>query len=358
VTTTAETAATRPQPILPEGSRPERAAAARLAELFADHSRAVLGQCRALLRDPDDAEDAAQETFLSAYKSLLLGTVVRDPAAWLATIARNECRSLARKRMREPLAEPPVEAVDAHVEAVRAEDVAALRRALASLPRRQREAFFLREFSGLSYEELAVALGVSGPAVEALLVRARRGLRSALSPVRAAILVPGAAIRELALRLGNLGDSPLPGAAKIASASVGIAVITAGGATVLAHHHPNLPLSPPKAHAAIAKPHLHATVQPPPPPVETSPTPVSRPAPQPAPPPPAAPVAPPPASPPPAPEPVQHEAEPVQKEPQQTEARDTHDSSGTTTDSSDGTDTTDSGGSGDSGDGGTSGGGD
>ena len=355
---TEEAAATRPHRAASAGSRPEtRAAAARLAELFADHSRAVLGQCRALLRDPQDAEDAAQQTFLSAYKSLLIGTAVRDPAAWLTTIARNESSSLVRRRMREPLPEPPAEAVDAHVEAVRAADVAALRSALASLPRRQREAFFLRELGGLSYEELAAALGVSGPAVEALLVRARRRLRSALAPVRAAVLVPAAAVRELAIRLGSLGDSPLPGAAKIASASVGLAVITAGGATVLAHHHPSIAFSPPPAHAAVSKPHRHAAVHPPPPPARTPPPSVSAPAQQPAAPPPA-PVAPPPPSPPPAPQPVQHEAEPVQAEPQQTEARDTHDSSGSTADSSGDTQTTDSGDTGDSsGDSGDSGGG-
>ena len=75
----------------------------RLTELFEQHGRMVYGLCRALLRNPDDADDATQATFVSAYRSLLGGGEVREPAAWLATIARNECGARARARMREPL---------------------------------------------------------------------------------------------------------------------------------------------------------------------------------------------------------------------------------------------------------------
>ena len=64
----------------------------------------VYGVCRLILRDPIDAEDAAQQTFLSAYRGLLAGQEPRDPSAWLGTIARNECRSRLRARQTEPLA--------------------------------------------------------------------------------------------------------------------------------------------------------------------------------------------------------------------------------------------------------------
>jgi DNA-directed RNA polymerase specialized sigma24 family protein len=63
----------------------------------------VLGLCRVLLRHRQEAEDAVQQTFLSAYRSLLNGVEPRYPAAWLATIARNECRGRIEARMREPL---------------------------------------------------------------------------------------------------------------------------------------------------------------------------------------------------------------------------------------------------------------
>src|SRR5918995_3677852 len=73
-------------------ARREESAGLRVGALFDEFAPMVLAVCRFNLRDPQAAEDAAQETFLSAHRSLLSGTRARDPAAWLATIARNECR--------------------------------------------------------------------------------------------------------------------------------------------------------------------------------------------------------------------------------------------------------------------------
>src|SRR5436305_14295600 len=111
VTTTVATgAATTSAPHEPEPSgRSSRAAAARSEQLYALHHRMVTGLCRALLRDQGEAEDAAQQVFLSAHRSLLNGATPREPAAWLAAIARNECWAPIRARMREPL---PSQAAD------------------------------------------------------------------------------------------------------------------------------------------------------------------------------------------------------------------------------------------------------
>ena len=78
--------------------RRRRAAGERIAELFVAYGRMVYGICRLILRDPSEAEDAAQQTFLSAYRGLLAGQDPREPSAWLGTIARNECRARLRKR--------------------------------------------------------------------------------------------------------------------------------------------------------------------------------------------------------------------------------------------------------------------
>ena len=197
VTTTvvgATTSATEP---VSAGGRPLSGAAIRLGGLFDEHAALVLGLCRSLLRNAQDAEDAAQQTFLSAYRSLLSGNDPREPAAWLATIARHECGARAQERMRGPLPTAEYEAADGDDPfdaTVRRADVESLRLAVAQLPRQQRQAFVLREFSGFSYDELAVALGVSGPAVESLLFRARRQirllLRSALAPANALLWLP------------------------------------------------------------------------------------------------------------------------------------------------------------------------
>ena len=189
-------------PISALPSRPSPGAAgAQLGQLYTEHSRMVYGICRMLLRDPNDAEDATQQVFLSAYRNLLTGTEVRDPAAWLGTITRNACRRRATARMREPLAlvdDDPIR-ISPSVEdtALGREEAAALYAELAVLPEKQREAVVLRDIYGLRYDEVATALGTSRPAVEALLFRARRRLRRRLRPgLVAGVLVVPLAVQE------------------------------------------------------------------------------------------------------------------------------------------------------------------
>jgi RNA polymerase sigma-70 factor, ECF subfamily len=212
--------------------RPDHgAAAARTEQLYAQHGRLVSGLCRALLRDRGEAEDAAQQTFLSAHRALLNGSEPAEPAAWLATIARNECWARIKARMRQPLPSAQLEeersSSDPVAEAIRNADLAALWSAIAALPKQQRDALLLREFGGLSYGELAGALAVTGSAVESLLFRARHGIRARLEAAYAALT--GASWLESLARLpGVLGGGMAPVAAKVAAVSVGAAVATGG----------------------------------------------------------------------------------------------------------------------------------
>ena len=214
------------------------AAAARTEQLFGEYGRTVHGLCRALLRDRAEAEDAAQQTFLSAHRALLNGTDPREPAAWLATIARNECWSRIRTRMREPLATEEVDAVssanDPLTEAIRRADLRALWLAIEELPKKQRDALLLREFGGMSYGELSAALAVSGSAVESLLFRARDGLRGKLRAVYGA--VTGASWIEAIIRVAVGGGAPA--AAKVAVLGLGAAAV-GGGAVVVPHAFDN-----------------------------------------------------------------------------------------------------------------------
>ncbi|MBD0330393.1 MAG: sigma-70 family RNA polymerase sigma factor, partial [Thermoleophilia bacterium] len=185
------------------------AAGELLGRLFDEHGRLVLGLCRGLLADAAEAEDAAQQTFLSAYRSLLAGRLPRDEAAWIATIARNECRGRIRKRMRAPATTPladdlPVAAVaDTAETAERNADVEQLRAALRDLPARQRTALALREFYGLRQDEVAAAMGIEQATVESLLWRARKGLeeRARTLPRLRTVLVVPASLREDLARL-------------------------------------------------------------------------------------------------------------------------------------------------------------
>jgi len=194
----------------------------------------VYGVCRAMLRDVHEAEDAMQQVFLSAYTAVLGGAAVRDAGAWLATIARNECRGRIRVGMRTRL---PVDDVDLDAlpstvdETERRAQVEALRAALSSLPDRQRQAAVLRYLYGLRYGEVATALGLSRPATEALLFRARRALHGTLRPVAGtALAVPVAVRDELALALPGFSEGAGSGVVAAGAAGGLLAKLTAGPA--------------------------------------------------------------------------------------------------------------------------------
>lgn len=201
----------------------------------------VLGLCRLLLRDPVEAEDAAQQTFVSAQRAVLGGVVPRDPPAWLAAIARNECRARLRSRPTQPL---PLEAIasgrpDPFDAAIDRADFEAVWAALAALPRRQRRALLLREVGGLTYAELGVALGVPQTAVQSLLFRARRQLRDAVGAV-------GSLWAPIALRepLTRLLAGPPATVAKIAAVATGAAVGAVSVVELPQHSH--------RPHAAVS----------------------------------------------------------------------------------------------------------
>jgi RNA polymerase sigma factor (sigma-70 family) len=256
VTEVATTSAAHESPG-PHGRPGSGAAAARTAQLYTLYGRTVSGLCGALLRSRVEAEDATQQTFLSAHRALLAGTEPREPAAWLATIARNECWGRIRARMREPLPTDRTDvastAADPLAEAIRSADLAALWQAVEALPLQQRDAILLREFGGLSYDELAVALAVSGPAVESLLFRARRRLRAQLRTAYASLT--GASWIEAVARVFAGGSAPV--AAKVAALGVGAAAVSGGAVVapqVLENHRPRSPApvrsAPPRAHRA------------------------------------------------------------------------------------------------------------
>jgi RNA polymerase sigma factor (sigma-70 family) len=260
----AATAASTSEPRLDgvAGRLPEEAAGARLSELFARHASTVVGVCRGMLRHREEAEDAAQQTFLSAYKALLGGTEPRDPAAWLATIARNECRRRIADRMRAGIPIGSVEETLAgHVSPVSPADVNAVREAIAGLPPMQQRAILLREFVGLSYDEVAQELAVTEPAVESLLFRARRTLQARLRPALGAAFGVGPipALREALAQIvpgftassggGIAALASLPVAAKLAAGVATIGLVAGG--TVVAVEVERGPVQAPKPQAVL-----------------------------------------------------------------------------------------------------------
>jgi RNA polymerase sigma-70 factor (ECF subfamily) len=208
------------------------------AELLLEHRAYVLRLCRILLRDSDESEDAAQQTLLNAHRALADGVRPLDGRAWLAEIARNECRSRMRRavaRTESPLPDGLPAAESDPVELVVQQDLLArLRDELEELPDRQRRAVLLREFRGLSYDELATEMAETGPAVESLLRRARRRLTKRLVPAAFALdwarslcsrIRPGPAASEAAA-----AGSGAALVAKLAAAGVVAVGVSVGGA--------------------------------------------------------------------------------------------------------------------------------
>ncbi len=154
------------------------------ARLYEQHWDAVYYVLARLTGDGDLAGDVAQEVFVQLYrKPPETGAPLR---AWLCRVAVNRgynaLRSDKRRRTREDAAarDPAIVTVDpaSTEEANRAEERDAVRRVLLRLPERQRECLALRA-EGLSYAEVAAALGVAPASVGTLLSRAERAFKEA-----------------------------------------------------------------------------------------------------------------------------------------------------------------------------------
>jgi RNA polymerase sigma-70 factor (ECF subfamily) len=160
--------------------------------LYEKHGQRVFTFCYSRLRNREEAQDAAQTTFIYVMRSLQRGVEPEFELAWLLKIAFNVCRGVRRSSGRNTAAIQDFEDIDAIAAPQAAgyegsERVAALREALASLPESQRRGILLREWQGLSYAEIADELGLSLGAVETLLFRARRNLASRLEHVRTGV---------------------------------------------------------------------------------------------------------------------------------------------------------------------------
>ena len=144
-----------------------------------------------VLGDRAAAEDATQETFISAYQAIgrFRGGSFR---AWLFRIATNQSydyiRASRRRRedsldqsMESPGFTPPASDASPEKEALRGELRAAIEHAILSLPPDQRTVLVLVDVQGFSYDEAAQAAGVSVGTVKSRMSRARARVRDLLS---------------------------------------------------------------------------------------------------------------------------------------------------------------------------------
>lgn len=168
---------------------------AAFAELVAAYSSRIYNVALKLLGDPIEAEDALQETFLSAYRAIDRFEGRSSLGTWLYRIATNASLMRLRKRREALSLDEPVELEDgasvarqlvdwSHVP----EDVLlgvearqAMDAAIAALPDTLRATFVLRDIESLSGAETAEVLGISLAAMKSRLHRARLFLRERLA---------------------------------------------------------------------------------------------------------------------------------------------------------------------------------
>jgi RNA polymerase sigma-70 factor (ECF subfamily) len=131
-----------------------------------------------MLGQRQDAEDAAQETFVRVLKNLHRWDQERDILPWLLAIAGNRCRTALAARRRRPIPEPMVELVADDAPDRRPADHLAeeVHLALADLRPEYSQAFLLFHDQELSYAEIAQAMDVPLGTIKTWVHRARRAL--------------------------------------------------------------------------------------------------------------------------------------------------------------------------------------
>jgi len=166
-------------------------------ELIRPYERRVYSAALAILRNEADAEDAAQEAVLKAFKNIRQFRGEARFSTWLIQITVNEAR-MRRRKEHAHLVEPIVDREDAEGDYTprdfadwreipsetleRKEVREKLAEAMEALGHIYREVFVLRDMQHLSIEETAKALGISTASVKTRLLRARLMLRDLLAP--------------------------------------------------------------------------------------------------------------------------------------------------------------------------------
>jgi RNA polymerase sigma factor (sigma-70 family) len=178
-----------------------RGSEAAFEVIYDRHHRGILSFCRHMLASVDEAEDAVQQTFISAYDSMRSGSRDIKLKAWLYTIARNRCLSILRARRERPAELEEVPTAGLSDQVLQRSDLRELLADLRELPVEQRAALVLSEIGDLSHAEVGDVVGCELAKVKSLVFQAR----SSLIETRRAREIPCREIREQ-LATGSGGE--------------------------------------------------------------------------------------------------------------------------------------------------------
>jgi RNA polymerase sigma-70 factor (ECF subfamily) len=168
-------------------SRAKEGDQAAFEVIFQRYERQIYGFIYRMMGNPEDANDLTQECFIRAYKALPQTSLDLNVSAWLHRIASNACLDVLRRRQRirwlpweshkhehllhgKPLDDPERNAISNETQVT-------VQRVLNLMSARNRMALVLREYEGMSCEDIGEIMGLSRSAVKSVLFRGREEFR-------------------------------------------------------------------------------------------------------------------------------------------------------------------------------------
>lgn len=151
-------------------------------ELYDRYSNRVFAYCLKVLADRQAAQDVFQETFVSFYRKATEGAKIENVFGYLLMIARNTCINYKRVQVRTVDLDHASALSSPSYPHESKELLGLVRTAIELLESEYREAFVLREYDGLDYEEIAKLLGLTVSNAKVRVSRARAKIRTILAP--------------------------------------------------------------------------------------------------------------------------------------------------------------------------------
>ncbi|MEK9142397.1 MAG: sigma-70 family RNA polymerase sigma factor [Nitrospirota bacterium] len=160
-------------------------------QLIDRHAPAIVNLAYRMVGNRAEAEDLAQESFLTAFKALSTFRADSKFSTWLYRIAANKCKDWLRTKRpgQGPYDLDADEVLDSHVAEHRTPEILLsqqqvaqeLEQAIQRLPPLYREAFVLKHIEGLSYEEMEEILSVNGDTLKMRVYKGRLQLSRELA---------------------------------------------------------------------------------------------------------------------------------------------------------------------------------
>lgn len=144
--------------------------------LIGPHLEAAYRTALAILGNPDEANDAVQESAFKAWRKLHQLHEGKPARPWFLAIVANECRSERRARWWSVIRLPQIDSIEQDPQT----ETVDIDRALAKLPREDRLALFLHFYLDLPLQEVGAVLGLSAAGAKTRVYRAAKKLRPGL----------------------------------------------------------------------------------------------------------------------------------------------------------------------------------